>query len=107
MSSSELRREAIELDALCGPDFISRMVAERESRDPMFARLRPSYREQAEAITRKLEGVNLSHRKRQTLEWHLAVLNWRAEHGPKFHIGYYDCNFLPPELAFANPQLRD
>ena len=106
MNSQERRREGMELDRLHGPDFNSRMVLERESRDPEFAQLRPRYAEQAQAITRTLEDATLTPRKRQTLEWHLAVLNWRAEHGPKFHIGYYDFNFLPPELASANPQLK-
>lgn len=82
------------------------MVTERNSWDPEFAQLRLRYVEQAEAISRKLEYPTLTPRKRKTLEWHLAVLNWRAKYGPKFHIGYYDCNFLPPELASVNPQLK-
>ncbi len=88
------------------PGFIIYLLTEREQRDPLFAQRRLVYAEQAQAITKKLETTLLTPGKRERLEWHLAVLNWRREHGPRFHYGYYDFNFLPQHVASANPQLK-
>ena len=75
MNSQERLAESRKLAVLFGPDHVSRLVAERESQDPNLAVLRQRYKEQADAIAHKLESADLSPRKRQSLEWHLSVLN--------------------------------
>lgn len=104
MNSRERAIEARKLARLFGAEYVVSMIAERESRDPSITEKKQRYSEQAEAVSTKLNAASLTTRQRERLEWHLQVLQFRAEHGPVIHSGYYDFNLLPEAIASSNPQ---
>lgn len=107
MNSKERSNASIILASTFGPDRIIELMATREAKDPRIAQKKKLYTDQAEHIIDRLKDTSLTPRQKIRLEWNLKVLQYRAEHGPVIHSGFYTFNLLPRALASTNPQQRN